>query len=222
MRTVSLDGKYPYGYATNITTSTNTNGSIFYTPTNIKTGIVTKTISDVETQTQGFYTSVKIDDFVIPRDEDRKEGKKMLETKKILSLYMNKRKDEIREKYSEMKKKHREKDGLMVSCTNIIDECNKKLEELYQSQFNNKDKNIDKNNLKLLKNDEDFSSLVFVNPLFKDEKIKEFEKQEQEELTNLNKLIEEVNAMLEICSSRAEILEVLKNYNIVDNKGKLV
>lgn len=62
---------------------------------------------------------------------------------------------------------------------------------------------------------------VMPSTVEKDEKINEIEKAFKDAMDDRNRLVEEIEAQLDLCSTREEYNEVFKLYGIIDKKGKI-
>lgn len=125
-----------------------------------------------------------------------------MEKKTILDVYKKRR-------YNELLIEKREKlDKLKDGFSGLMQEYNEKLLELFKKE--NREDLFD-----------NFKLLVSYTPKSKQAKIDEIEKAFKDAMDDRNRLVEEVEAQLDLCTTREEYLEVFKLYGIVDENGKI-
>lgn len=125
-----------------------------------------------------------------------------MEKKTILEVYKKRR-------YNELLIEKREKlDKLKDGFSGLMQEYNEKLLELFKKE--NREDLFD-----------NFKLLVSYTPKSKQAKIDEIEKAFKDAMDDRNRLVEEVEAQLDLCTTREEYLEVFKLYGIVDENGKI-
>lgn len=119
--------------------------------------------------------------------------------KNILEIYKERKRAKIDSKHTEMKKTLKEQDKI----SQIIAETNKLIQEIEPTRV-----------FPVI------SSGIYTTETL--EKEKEIDKEYKEELKKLDELIEEVEGYFAMTTDFTERKEILRNYDIIDKKGKLI
>lgn len=145
-----------------------------------------------------FSLSSATDDLkVYFKSEDLKEGDDNM--KNILDIYQERKKEAIEEKYARLIKEIKEEDPIQK----IMEETNRLIQDTDPSKK--------------------FPKVIYYN--YTDETkedIDDMEKARKIEIKELENLIEEIEAYFTMTTDFSERKEILKNYGIVDKKGKLI
>lgn len=147
-----------------------------------------------------YYREDEIEKFIVKETE--KGEKIMINYEDILRIYKKRK----REEYEEARKT--KKENYEDAYTKLKDEYNKKL--LEQLKKDNKESS--------------YGSYKLTYAVETEERIKEngkIDEEYYERINKLDKLVDEVKAQLQLCTTREETLEVLKLYKIVDKSGKI-
>lgn len=162
------------------------------------------------------YTADAIDSMRYEIEELRKliKEKESDNMNDVLELYKNRREKEIRNKYKD-----------------IIDKEYNELPAVKEWHELTTNFEIEMKQLAEKYNTEDLTCIVktgYINDYeyalsnrIRDDIKKEWQADLDEELSDLYKFVEEVNAVLSISNDKDYKIEVLKNYEILDKKGKL-
>ena len=138
-----------------------------------------------------------------------------MERNKVLDLYVDRKREEIRKKYNDIVEKEYNELPEIKEYNEIINECNAKMEELV-TRSNTLEKTIfiRTGYLKTYKYEVNDDIKNVINKKYRDD----FEK----EMNDLDYMANEINALLSMSDDKDYQIEVLKNYGILDKKtGKL-
>ncbi len=147
----------------------------------------------------------------------------MLESYEILNVY---KKNKI-EKLEVEAKNAREK--ILASLNKrkefeeLVNSFEASVEQLYTSQFSEgqTESNVDYTELEIIKSNSSFYAGYKINQDYYSEDLKKIDEDLVEAKNLLNKELEPVKALLNICRDKIEIEEVLKRYEILDKNGKI-
>lgn len=161
-----------------------------------------------------------------------KERKNMIEGNQIVRLWVKNQEEAIEAKYKEEMQKYQESNVFVAQYEALMKDFMDKMNALYASQIpeGTLERDIDKNTLAIIRayEDEDMQGIHKItevpfklNTYYKDDKMKNIMNERDEKLNAIHKKAYEIETLLGICKTRDEILDVLKNYDIVDKKGML-
>lgn len=147
-------------------------------------------------------------------DDENSENKERNDIMSVLDLYEKRKREEIANKYEKIIKKEYEDVEIVDAYNNLVKEFEINLQQL-----------ADKYNTK----EETFIERTGYEPDYAFELSDEIERnirekhsaEYNEEIVNLNEMIEEVRAVLSLSNDKDYQLDVLKNYEILDKKGRI-
>lgn len=135
---------------------------------------------------------------ITPSKNKNKKEKKEVE---ILDLYKDRKRKQIRTKYLEQRKEIIGNDENVKILRDALEKLKDKIEE------------VKKNCLHFTEAD-----IITKETL---EKLTELDKLEENETLELYKEVEEITSLLELAENYEQKIKILKNYDILDKKGKL-
>ena len=185
----------------------------------ISTGIINARADDLIDS-----TSYYVDNYI-----KEKEGKNMENKYALINLYKKRKEEEIDKYYDNKIRVEKENSKIAKEYNNIIATATEELQKLYMSQF-------DEGELKTLNNggiveakelcktcsEIEVTTNVYFNELYRNMKCKEYDKARSDELNELADQVELIKANLAIASTKEEVEEILKRYEILDKNGKMV
>lgn len=160
-------------------------------------------------------------DSILNKEE---EDDTMMEAINIVRLYKNNKEEEYKLEHDKKIKEYKESNVFIAQYDALVNEYNDKLIELYASQLPDEtlENNVDRQTLALIHDPEATLRLPVVkNISYYDAKMQEIDKELEDKMVELHNMTHEAETMLGVCSTRDEIMEVLKEYKIVDKNGRL-
>lgn len=160
-------------------------------------------------------------DSILNKEE---EDDTMMEAINIVRLYKNNKEEEYRLEHDKKMKEYKESNVFIAQYDALVNEYSDKLIELYASQLPDGvlENNVDNHMLALIHDPEATLRLpVIKNIAYDDDKMREIDKELENKMVELHNMTHEAETMLGVCSTRDEIMEVLKEYKIVDKNGRL-
>lgn len=151
-------------------------------------------------------------------EEKKERGNEM----ELINIFEEKSKKNISDYYDNELEKHKNDNKLKSQFEAIVKEANEKIRKLYESQDLTKD-----NLYQIVENPALVTQIGYkLQYTGSDKAIREIRELEKDELSNIDELLNEVNAQIECIEEHSdneyeEIMNVLKDYNIVDEKGKI-
>lgn len=138
-----------------------------------------------------------------------------MERNKVLDLYVDRKREEIRKKYNDIVEKEYNELPEVKEYYEIINEYNAKMEELV-TRSNTLEKTI------FIRTGYLTTYKYEVNGDIKDVINKKYRDDFEKEMNDLDYMANEINALLSMSDDKDYQIEVLKNYGILDKKtGKL-
>lgn len=161
-------------------------------------------------------------------EKEEKEGKNMENKYALINLY-HKRKEEEIDKYFDNKiRVEKEKSEVLKTYNKIIASAEEELQKLYMMQFTDEELEILNNGgvveakeLRKTQSEIEVYTSLDVNEFYKNKKCKEYDEARIEELKELTDKVELIKANLAIASTKEEVEEILKRYEILDKNGKM-
>lgn len=144
-----------------------------------------------------------------------KERGDMMERNKVLDLYVERKREEIKEKFDKIIEEEYDNTPEIKEYNEITNEFEAKLEELV-TRTNREDHEV------FTRTGYTNSYKYDINPVFKYNIQQKYEKEFHDNMDKLDKFANEVQAILSISDDRDYQIEVLKNYEILDKKGKMI
>lgn len=162
--------------------------------------------------------------------EEKKEGYEMIESLNLLKLYEDKKVKKIKESYKTKIDKIRNENSLKEKFTEIIKNAEDELRKLYFSQFTEEQKqkyddgyDIDQSNFSIKTEVGIFlETPMYVSNSFVNDEIEELYKNQEDELQKFYELMSVIKAHVGIAKTKEEVEEILKRYDVLDGKGKMV
>lgn len=161
-----------------------------------------------------------------------KEGNNMIESINLVDLYAKKVSEKISEEANQKIKKIREENSLENKMFEIIENATNALNELYLSQLDDEQKEalskgkwIDQNDFSLITREPirlTTDGSLIVNELFNTDEITEIKEQTDKKLEELHEKVKIVKAHIGIAKTKEEVEDILKIYDVLDKKGKMV
>ena len=144
-----------------------------------------------------------------------KERGDNMERNKVLDLYVDRKREEIRKKYKDIVEKEYNELPEVKEYNDIVNEYKAKMEELV-TRSNTLERTI------FVRTGYSNTYKYEVNRDFKDEINQKYRSDFEKEMSDLDYMANEINALLSMSDDKDYQIEVLKNYGILDKKtGKL-
>ncbi len=140
-----------------------------------------------------------------------------MERNKVLDLYVNKNRESIEKKYHEMVEKEYNELPEVKEYNDLINTFAVSLEELAH-RYNN---NFELNTTIFTQTGYCNQFAWEINPSLKNDIKQKHQKEFVEEMYDLDNLANTIQAILSISEDKDYQIDVLKNYDILDKKGKL-
>lgn len=143
----------------------------------------------------------------------------------ILELYKINQEMSIRNKYKTKREELISNNKIVKEFEKLENEFIESLDNLYLSQFEDGVAEGDINNSELIlvrTTHSSYTTKYGLNYNFTPEEAVKLIEKEQEELDNLRETLAAASALLNICSHKSEIEEILMNYEIIDKKTKKI
>lgn len=160
-------------------------------------------------------------DSILNKEE---EDDTMIEAINIVRLYKNNKEEEYKLEHDKKMKEYKDSNVFMAQYDALVSEYNDKLIELYASQLpdDTLENNVDRHTLALIHDPEVTLRLPIVkNMSYDDAEMQKIDKELEDKMVELHNMTHEAETMLGVCTTRDEIMEVLKEYKIVDKNGRL-
>ncbi len=162
--------------------------------------------------------------------KEKEEGNDMLESLNLVDLYFNEQKEKLQNERNSKVEKIRKNNDICRQVEKIIEDTKNQLNELYLSQLDDEDLEKLQNGKKI-----DYSKYPFYctgeielsysgcykNPCFINDEIEKVDKDIDDKISELAKLIKTVKAHVGIAKTKEEVEDILTKYDILDKKGKL-
>ena len=132
----------------------------------------------------------------------------------IIDLYKMRKREEINNKYKELVDKEYNELDVVKEYKELINTFDINMKQLADKYNNNDTQPLVKT---AYRNDYSYELSIYLE----EEIISKYNTDKEKEFKELERLIEEVKAMLYLSDDKDYQLEVLKNYDIIDEKGKL-
>lgn len=133
---------------------------------------------------------------------------------KIVDLYYNRKKEEIRDKYAELSKKEYEELDVVKEYNELVETFKTSLAEM-ADRYNTEETKV------LVRTGYTNTYMYELNDNLRDE-IKEIHRKEyDDEIKVLELLVEEVRAQLSLSDDKDYQIDILTRYDIINKKGKL-
>lgn len=140
-----------------------------------------------------------------------KERGDNMERNKVLDLYVDRKRDEIRKKYKDIVEKEYNELPEVKEYNEIVNEYTAKMEELV-TRSNTLEKTI------FIRTGYSNTYKYEVNRDFKDEISNKYRIDLAKEMDDLDYMANEINALLSMSDDKDYQIEILKNYGILDKK----
>lgn len=140
-----------------------------------------------------------------------------MERNKVLDLYVRKNRESIEKKYHEIVEKEYNELPEVKEYNDLINTFATSLEELTH-RYNN---DFELNTIMFTQTGYLNQFAWEINPSLKNDIKQKHQKEFEDEMYALDNLANEVQAILSISEDKDYQIEVLKNYDILDKKGKL-
>lgn len=126
---------------------------------------------------------------------------------KILNIYEDKKIEKFNQELEEERNKILLKDPFNA----IVEQAKKQIKDLYKNE----------NDIDLSESDIELTSNLILMSKETQVKLENIEKNHMDSRKNLDKLLQEVNAQLELTNDYDKQIAILKNYGILDKNGKI-
>lgn len=162
---------------------------------------------------------------------EKKEGNKMIENVNLVDLIFKGKEEKIVKESDKKIIKIREKNKTISKLEEIIERTEKEINELFLSQLTEEDlqkvkegKFIEYNKYPLVIDSDLFVDFEggYRNYEFMNEEIKEILVDKSTKIDELRELKKQVQAHIAIAKTKEETEEILRAYDLLDKKGKLV
>ena len=172
-------------------------------------GIVITTTATVKNYT----TTLRCDKLDTTISCDIRGGERNMNNK-IVDLYYNRKKEEIRDKYAELSKKEYEELDVVKEYNELVETFKTSLAEM-ADRYNTEETKV------LVRTGYTNTYMYELNDNLRDE-IKEIHRKEyDDEIKVLELLVEEVRAQLSLSDDKDYQIDILTRYDIINKKGKL-
>lgn len=149
-----------------------------------------------------------------PEYEKEENDEERIDNMNIVDLYRMRKREQINNKYKELVDKEYNELDVVKEYKELINTFDINMKQLADKYNNNDTQPLVKT---AYKNDYSYELSMYLEEEIRSKYNDAIEK----ELKELERLIEEVKAMLYLSDDKDYQLEVLKNYEIIDKKGKL-
>lgn len=172
-------------------------------------GIKRTTIATIKNHT----TTLRCDKLDTTISCDIKGGERNMNNK-VVDLYYNRKKEEIRDKYAELSKKEYEELDVVKEYNELVETFKTSLAEM-ADRYNTEETKV------LVRTGYTNTYMYELNDNLRDE-IKEIHRKEYDiEIKALELLVEEVRAQLSLSDDKDYQIDILTKYDIINKKGKL-
>lgn len=176
-----------------------------------KDGIVITTTVTMTKNTNTIYCDDSLD--ATRYTYDIRGGERNMNNK-VVDLYYNRKKEEIRDKYAELSKKEYEELDVVKEYNELVETFKTSLAEM-ADRYNTEETKV------LVRTGYTNTYMYELNDNLRDE-IKEIHRKEyDDEIKVLELLVEEVRAQLSLSDDKDYQIDILTRYDIINKKGKL-